>query len=160
MFARTLSYLAASVALVAIASCASMGSGEGTVRASGAAVRFDWKSTDDVSGTLTATVADGQVFSGQYFQITGDVRIDRLTPLWDGWHHPWHGWPYWGADAGPDFGKYYSGRVLANLRATSGEYMRCRFRLVHPSQGLSGGAQGTCQHPDGKTIDASLGPEK
>jgi hypothetical protein len=160
MYARITFNLAASLILFGLAGCASTGSGQGTVRNGGTVVSFDWKSVDDVSGTLTATFADGQVFTGQYFQITGDVRIDRMTPLWDGWHHPWHGWPYWSADAGPNFGKYYSGRVLANLRTTSGEYMRCRFRLIRPSQGLSGGAQGTCQHPDGKTIDATLGPEK
>ncbi len=160
MLARTLSILTASVIFAALSSCTSMGSGEGTVRDGGAAVHFDWKSTDDVSGTLTATLADGQVFSGQYFQVTGNMRVDRLTPLWIGWHHPWYGWPYWSADAGPDFVRYYSGRVLANLRGASGEYMRCRFHLIHPSQGLSGGAQGACQHPDGKTIDAVLGSAK
>jgi hypothetical protein len=141
-----------------LVACTTMGSGYGTVRDARTPVNFDWRSSDDVSGTLTAKLADGQVFSGQYFQITSDVRFDRLEPLWAGWHRSWRGWPYWYAEAGPDFGTYYSGRMLANLHATDGSPMRCRFDLVHPARGVAGGAHGTCQHPDGKTIDASLGP--
>lgn len=75
--------------MLALAACASTGSGYGAVREGGAPVRFEWKSADDVSGTLSATLADGKVFTGQYFQVTGDVRLDRLTPLWDGWRRPW-----------------------------------------------------------------------
>jgi hypothetical protein len=40
----------------------------------------------------------------------------------------------------------YSGQVVANLGAPSGEHMRCKFRLVHPSNGMAGG----------KTIDATF----
>jgi len=145
-------------AFICVSACTTTGTGTGTVREGLVPVTFSWKSIDDVSGTISATLADGHLFSGQYFQITKDLRIDRVTPLWDGWHRSWRGWPYWYPEAGPDFGKYYSGRVLANLRASDGAYMRCRFRLVHPAQGFAGGAHGTCQHPDGRTIDASLGP--
>ncbi len=146
-----------SLAALCIAACTTTGTGSGTVREGLTPVTFDWTSTDNVSGTLTAKLADGQSFTGEYFQITQDIRTDRLSPLWDGWYRPWGGWPYWGANAGPQFGQYYSGRVLANLHAPNGGHLRCRFRLIHPSNGLAGGAQGTCQLPDGKNMDVTLG---
>ena len=37
----------------------------------------------------------------------------------------------------------------------SATHMRCKFQLVHPSDGMAGGS-GQCQLPDGKTIDASF----
>lgn len=137
--------------------CTTTGAGYGSVRgADQGGVTFDWKSSDDVSGQLTATFADGRTFSGTYFQITSDMRTDRLAPLWDGWNPAWRGWRHWYAEPVPEFAKFYSGRVLANLRTAEGEHMRCRFRLVHPASGMSGGGQGTCQLADGKTIDATF----
>jgi len=32
--------------------------------------------------------------------------------------------------------------------------MRCKFQLVHPSNGMAGGGRGQCQLPDGTTIEA------
>jgi hypothetical protein len=146
--------LAAAVA-VALTGCTTMGTGYGTVRgADHGRVSFDWKSVDDVSGSLTATLSDGEMYSGRYFQITRDTRVDTIAPLWAGWSPRWRGWPGWYADPGPDFIKQYSGRVVANLSAADGEHMRCRFQLVHPTSGMKGGGQGTCQFQDGKSVDA------
>jgi hypothetical protein len=64
------------------------------------------------------------------------------------------GFGYW--DAGPEFVTQYTGRVVANLGTASGEHMRCKFQLVHPSDGMAGGGRGQCQMPDGKTIDATF----
>jgi hypothetical protein len=106
---------------------------------------------------MTATV-DGsdKTFSGRFFQVTSETRVDDLQPLWTGWHRRWHGWPYWGDDFGPTFMTYYSGRVLANLAAENGDRIRCNFRLLRPSSGMAGGGEGRCQSPDGKTIDATF----
>ena len=149
--------LASLFALFAAAGCTTTGAGRGTLHDGvEAGVTFQWHSTDSISGTMTATFADGRSFSGSYFQITSDTRIDRLGPLWDGWHRPWRAWPYWYPEPGPEFVKHYSGRVLANLSAANGEHMRCRFRLVHPSSGMAGGGAGTCQLSDGKTVEATF----
>jgi hypothetical protein len=156
MRVKLLSVLASLLALFAVG-CTTTGAGQGTLRDGvDGRVTFQWRSRDSVSGTMTATFADGRSFSGTYFQITSDTRVDQLAPLWDGWHRPWRGWPHWHPDPGPRFVKHYSGRVLANLRADDGEYMRCRFRLVRPSAGMAGGGAGTCQLADGTTIDATF----
>jgi hypothetical protein len=142
------------VAALLGAACATTGSGIGETRGGGPGVRFDWKENNAVNGEITATFSDGKLYSGQLFQITSDTRVDDVAPLWVGWHRGWAGWNYW--DAGPQFITHYSGRVLANLSDPDGDHMRCNFRLVHPSSGMSGGGQGKCQLSNGHTIDASF----
>jgi hypothetical protein len=46
----------------------------------------------------------------------------------------------------------YSGKVLAHLRAPSGEKMRCQFVLKRPEAGLDGGGTGDCQLSTGEDI--------
>ncbi len=41
-------------------------------------VNFNWQSSDNVSGTMNATLSDGKTFTAQYFQITTDTTIDNL----------------------------------------------------------------------------------
>ncbi len=108
-----------------VAGCATMGTGFGTTASGKTAANFSWKSSDDVSGTMNATLTDGKTFTGQYFQITTDTTVDNLGPLWAGWGPGWRrgGWGYW--NAGPEFVKHYSGKVVANLGTPDGTYMRC-----------------------------------
>lgn len=143
--------------LVALAGCKTTGTGYGDVRnGRDSRVAFTWNSDDGVSGEMTATMSDGRSFSGKYFQITSETRVDRLNPLWHGWGPRWPEWPYWYTDPGPEFIKHYSGRVLANLTSADGERMRCRFRLIHPASGMAGGGEGVCQLPRGTHIDATF----
>jgi hypothetical protein len=143
--------LLAVTALAALAMTAcetnSGGTGSGNVRGTRKPVAFTWQSTDNVSGDITATFGNGDVFKGTYFQITRDTRLDRLGPLWDGWGRPYErtGWRYWDRDMDRQFIKEYSGRVLANLRSDQGGHMRCRFTLISPSRGMAGGGEGRCQ---------------
>jgi len=81
------------------------------------------------------------------------VSIEIRTGWGPGWRGARYG-AYW--DTGEDFVKKYTGRVVASLTAASGEHMRCRFQLVHPSSGMAGGGSGECQLPNGKTIDANF----
>jgi hypothetical protein len=110
-------------------------------------VAFTWQSDDGDSGDITATFGNGRVFKGKYYQITERTRAERLDPLWDGWDRSTRGggWRYWSNDHERDFVREYDGRVLANLQAENGEYMRCRFTLDSPARGMSGGGAGRCQ---------------
>jgi len=143
------------LALAVTAACTTIGAGTGTTRGDNVPVDFSWVSDNAVSGTMTAKLADGESFTGKFFQVTRETRVDRLSPLWVGW--PRHrDWPFWGVDAGPDFVKHYSGKVLANLEGGHGEHMRCSFRLIEPSSGMAGGGAGRCQTPAGETVDATF----
>ena len=106
-------------------------------RATCAARRSRWHSpgraTTAISGDITATFGTGDVFKGEYVQISRDIRVERLDPLWDGWDRPARkNWRYWNRGCALRFVRENSGRVLANLRSDDGEYMRCRFTLVSP----------------------------
>jgi len=141
------------------AGCTTMGTGTGSTATGASPVTFSWKSADSVTGNMDATLADGKTYSGQFFQITKETRVDSVAPLWSGWHSGWSrfgGWDGWAAAPTPDFIQHYSGRVVANLGAPGGEHMRCKFQLAHPSKGMAGGGRGQCQMPDGKTIDATF----
>ena len=131
----------------ALTACQTAGTGSGNVRGTRKPVAFTWESRDSVSGDITATFGNGEVFKGSYFQITRDTRVDRLDPLWDGWGRPYarSHWRYWDREEERAFIKEYSGRVLANLRSAEGDHMRCRFTLISPSRGMAGGGEGRCQ---------------
>jgi hypothetical protein len=138
------------------AGCTTMGTGFGSTPSGASPTTFNWKSSNGVSGTMNAAMSDGTTYSGQYFQITRDTTVDSVAPLWDGWHSGWRDAGYWGAGPSSDFITHYSGRVVANLASSSATHLRCKFQLVHPSEGMAGGGSGECQLPDGKTIDASF----
>ena len=153
---RMLAGLAPALVLLAAAGCASSGAGYGVSGAGREEATFRWDAKNDVSGTLTATMPGGRIYSGEYFQVTSETRVDGLAPLWDGWRPGWRGWPYWNAAPGPGFVTEYTGRVLANLAANNGDRMRCRFRLIHPAEGMAGGGEGECQLPNGEAIEATF----
>jgi hypothetical protein len=143
--------------LALAAGCTTMGTGFGSTPSGANHVNFNWKSSDNVSGTMDATLSNGKTFTGQFFQITSNTTVDNLGPLWAGWGPGWRGAGDWGMwDAGPEFVTHYSGRVVANLGAPDGKHIRCNFQLVHPSDGMAGGGRGQCQMPNGNTIDATF----
>jgi hypothetical protein len=137
-----------------LAACTTTGVGTGET-AGGGSVNFQWSSDNATSGTMSATLSD-QTYSGRFFQITTETRVDDLQPLWIGWHNRFRDWPYWGDEFGPSFVTHYSGRVMANLTNSTGEHLRCNFRLVRPSSGMRGGGEGKCQQADGSHIDATF----
>jgi hypothetical protein len=141
---------------VLAAGCTAMGTGFGSTASGASPVDFSWKSSGSVSGTMSATLADGTTYSGQFFQITKETTVESVGPLWAGWYPGWGGWDYWDAVPSRSFITHYTGRVVANLAAPSGEHMRCKFQLAHPSHGMAGGGRGQCQLPNGKTIDATF----
>ena len=84
---------------------------------------------------------------------------ESLDPLWDGWEAPRkrNAWRYWNASSRSEFIRENTGRVLANLHAENGEYMRCRFTLISPQRGMAGGGEGRCQLSEsGREINAEF----
>ncbi len=149
------------LATLALAACEtqSAGTGSGNVRGTQKPVAFTWQSDDTSSGDMTATFGSGRVFTGEYFQISRDTRVERLDPLWDGWDRSYRrgDWRYWESDPDAEFVRSYRGRVVANLRSDDGEHMRCRFNLVSPQRGMAGGGEGRCQLSEsGREISAEF----
>ena len=167
MSARSIKVLAASLTVMAVAGCTTMGVGTGQAVGSNVGVNFTWTETGN-GGTMVANLSDGRVFQGPFFQITQESRIDDYGPLWAGWGPGfgwgrgwggrrwgggWGGWGPWGP--GPETITHYTGQVLANLQGPGG-YMRCHFTLASPSSGMSGGGLGECQLPTGTVINAQF----
>jgi len=156
---KTLCIAVAALALAACETPNGAGTGSGSVRGTSKPVAFTWQSEGDHSGDITATFGTGRVFKGEYVQISPDIRTESLDPLWDGWEQPpsKNAWRYWKADSRSEFVRENSGRVLANLQAQDGEYMRCRFTLISPNRGMKGGGEGRCQLSEsGKEITAKF----
>ncbi|MEO8606059.1 MAG: hypothetical protein ABI629_26045 [bacterium] len=118
-----------------------------------------------LDGTMTATMPDGQKFSGRFLQVTSDTDAETLEPFWMGWGAGWGGWSPWSDDDSdwmgeggmmPSFMQYYSGKVVATMLGDRGGRMRCAFRLGEPEEGMEGGGVGGCQTGDKQKIDAEF----
>ena len=131
--------------------CATMRTGSGTAVSGTNPVKFSWTASGNVSGSMTATFANGQTFTGQFFQITGSLT-DELGPQGPIWRQEG---PY---DVGPELQQvaHYTGRVVADLKRSDGAHMRCTFTLMRPVDGMAGGARGECQAPDGLSVGAQF----
>jgi hypothetical protein len=160
--ARSVAFPALLCAGIALSACTSLGTGSGSLSPGGAPVAFAWKSTDGgTTGTMSATLAGRQTFSGPYLEITREVRNEDFNPLWAGWSDGWNDWSGWGPYGGPwgpAFVTEYSGRVMANLQSADGQRMRCRFQLTTPPDGMTGGGQGECQLGNGRSVNAVFPP--
>ena len=138
---------------LALGACTTLGTGAGSTSPGDQPVSFAWKSKDGgVTGTLTATLATGSVFTGPYLEITQTAQTPDFYPMWRGWSPYWNDWQFgMGATT-----TTYTGRVVANLQGPSSQRMRCRFDLNDPTAGMGGGGQGKCQVAGGATVDATF----
>ena len=141
-----LSHALVATLAICVTGCTTVGTGAGNLRSSHAPVVFSWQSTDSVSGSMTATLADGRSYTGPYFQITSEMRTDNLS---------FGGWRHW-REPSTGYTTYYSGQAMAYLKSADDSRMRCSFMLIHPARGFCGGAQGECELPDKNMIDVSL----
>lgn len=151
-------------ALAALTGCTSTGTGQGQLTSGSApeeSVSFSWISTDGgMTGTMSVTMF-AQTFEGRFFQITQQTRREVLDSLWTHWRHGWHDWPHLSRRVAPplsstQFITHYSGKVVATLMGPDQQRMRCRFHLVEPARGLSGGGEGECQLGVGRLLRASF----
>ena len=133
--------------------CATMRTGSGSAVSGPNPVKFSWTSSGNVAGSITATLANGEIFTGRFFQVTSTLT-DELGSQGPIWHQEGL------YDVGPELQHiaHYSGRVVADLSRSDGEQMRCRFELMRPVDGMAGGARGECQLPDGLNVDAQFPP--
>lgn len=141
---------------LALSACVTNGVGEGSTIGGAVHALFTWKATGPTQGEMTAVLNTGQTYTGRFFQITQESRMETLGPLWIGWRRRWRGWESW--EPNTEFVTQYSGRVVANLASPDGTHMRCDFQLVRPTSGMAGGGVGRCQLPDGTPIDADFPP--
>jgi hypothetical protein len=140
-----------------VAGCTTMGTGAGYTASGEGSTTFSWKSSDIVSGTMTATLPDGTKYGGRYFQITPDTNLRGIASLYDGWNPAWEETNS-GEGPGHDFNANLAHRAVANLTSASGAHMKCMFQLIYPPNGMYGGGTGKCQLPDGQIIDARFPP--
>ena len=152
------------VLMLALVACTTTGFGAGQLAGPGAQeepVTFSWSSTDGgMSGAMTAALPNVS-YQGRFFQITQQTRGEMLTPLWTHWNRGWYDWPYWSGPGSPSypatqFITFYSGKVVATLESPGKQRMRCRFHLVEPVRGMSGGGEGQCQLSDGRLVRATF----
>ena len=156
------------MAAVLLGGCVASGTIKGRLTAPGAAataITMQYRSERfSQNGILTATLPDGESFSGRYLQVSSDMDAETLDPYWGGWGVGWGGWGPWSDDYGPwiagedvpTFVRNYSGKVIATLLGDRGDRMRCRFRLAQPEQGMSSGGVGECEVSGGKKITAEF----
>jgi hypothetical protein len=155
--ARHISLLAVACMGLILGACTTLGTGTGSTSPGDQPVKFSWISKDgSVTGTMSATLANGTAFSGPYLELTQEAQTTQLSPMWSGWSPGWRDWGYGGFMGYPMDANTtnYSGKVVANLQGPSAGRMRCRFNLNDPSSGMSGGGQGKCQIAGGAEIDA------
>ena len=140
-----------------MACCTTVGAESRSMATGAPPVSLSWRGADAVSGTMSVVLSNGKTYSGKFLEITSGMSVDNLWPLWSGWGPGYRGrggWSDW--DGPPQFVIHYTGRVVANLGASTGEHMRCQFQLIHPSDGMVGGGRGRCRMPDGKIINATF----
>jgi hypothetical protein len=150
--------LAAMCTGLALGACTTMGTGTGSTLSDNPPVRFSWISGDGgLTGTMSATLADGTPFSGPYVEATTTEDSTQFFPMWSGWTTGWGDWGY-GRFAAIDEeqDRDYSGQVVANLGGPGSQHMRCVFTLNNPPCGMGGGGQGKCQLDSGTTVDATF----
>ena len=122
--------LAATCIGTALAACASIGTGTGTVASTGEVVTFAWQGKDATGGTITAMLADGRSFSGTFTQLAPRGYLGS-----------------WVKDT-KDYADRHSDRLAARLEAADGSTMGCLFRLDNYVGGITEGAKGECRFGD------------
>ncbi len=156
------------IAAGCLAGCVASGTIRGRLTTPGAAaipVELEYRSARfDQNGTMTATLPNGEKFTGRYLQVTADTSANTVEPYFGDWGTDWAGWGPWSDDYGlfvvgedlPTFIRNYSGKVIATLLGNRGGRMRCRFRLADPTQGMSSGGVGECEVSGGGKIAAEF----
>jgi hypothetical protein len=128
--------------------CTMMKSGSGAAMYGMDPVKFSWTSSSNLSGSMTATLADGEIFRGRFSQAISQKTFGDLGSQGPRWHQQGE------YDIGPALESvpHYTGQVAAELAGPDGAVMSCRFELNRPADGMASGARGKCQLPDDVSV--------
>jgi hypothetical protein len=113
------------------------------------------------SGKISATMPDGERFSGTYQVVKPGMSRTSLHPAWTG-DAPADNQgqiddSMWGA--GRDtatFIRTYENKAVATLTGDRGTRMLCRFNLDAGGAGMGGGGTGECQTSKGTKITTTF----
>lgn len=113
------------------------------------------------SGKMSATMPDGEQFSGTYQVVKPGMSRSSLEPAWTG-DEPgqYQGRiddTMWGAGRDTmSFLRAYENKAIATLKGDRGTQMLCRFNLDAAAAGMGGGGSGECQTSKGAKITATF----
>ena len=113
------------------------------------------------SGTLAATMPDGEQFKGTYQVIRAGTPRSALPAAWTG-DEPIQrqgeiDGTYWAAGADHlAFVRTHQDKAIGTLTGDRDSTMLCRFDLLDASAGMGGGGSGTCQTSRGAKITAQF----
>ena len=117
------------------------GTMQGQIRG-GKPVQFAYQEGMFDSGTITATLPDGEVFTGKFVNKNSEANFGM-----------------WGANSNGVFGggggsgTTYSGEMLATLLGNKGHTMQCVFTPNGTGLSLVKSGVGKCEVSDGRKID-------
>jgi hypothetical protein len=113
------------------------------------------------SGTMAATMPDGERFTGTYQVVRAGIDRRAIPAAWTG-EEPIEqqgliDGTYWGAGADHvAFVNTHLNRAIGTLKGDRGGTMLCRFNLLDAAGGMGGGGSGACQTSRGARITAQF----
>lgn len=154
---------------IAIAAVAAVGCGKGPVTGlvtmpgqSESGLTMSWESgLFGESGTMAATMPDGERFKGTYQVVRANLPRTALPPAWTGEepieHQGQIDGTYWAAGADHvAFVSTHRDNAIGTLKGERGTTMLCRFNLLDAAGGMGGGGTGACQTSRGARITAQF----
>ena len=157
-FTAQVKHAVAAVSVLVFAACTTTGVAVGKDVRTGKAtepVTLDWQSDpgDMTNGDIEVRLPSGMFYQGRYHQVTKTTMVEVLDPFWGPWPPYWSDWDLtWDAsDEVEDIDDYqrfitnYDHHIIARLdNDRNAPEMRCRFTLLHPTDGMAGGGVGDC----------------
>lgn len=134
-------FLSAGMLLLALSGCATNGVIQG--RMSGKPIQLHYHhSFWDENGNITATLPNGEHFSGKF--VVGTTSTTGI------------GIGAGSGDVGVFTGNGHTSNAAAVLMGNKGDSMHCIFALEKPDSGLEGGGVGSCKLSTGQVINATF----
>jgi hypothetical protein len=134
---------------LAVVGCVAEGTGVGEAESAGRVIgpaELEWKSdfAHESTGDISGRTPDGTEYLGRYFQVVKEPAAPATVD--------WEGNPsQYDSRANR---RIYTSEMRAILRTLDArKTIWCSFVLAKPTAGLAGGGTGSCQAPNGATIE-------